>query len=93
MSVTLQSLRELRVLLDSLGPTCINGPLSERLPDPTQKPRHTGEAPSDDPPATLLYKAECSVADEMVTDLRNGRPLDIPVNRDLVSSGTDFSDT
>ena len=91
MSVTLQSLRELRVLLDSYHPTPNNGYLSERLSEPTL--RHTDEAPWDDARTTLLSKAGCSATDEMATSLRTGCPLNAPVNNDSVWSDIDLSGT
>jgi len=93
MSVTLQSLRELRALLDSLRPTCNDGALSDRPSDPNQKLHQTGEAVSDNPLTTLPYDAECSISGEMASGLPNGRALDIPVSKDSITPETGFSDT
>jgi hypothetical protein len=92
MSVTLQSLRELRALLDPSRSGC-NGPSSEPPSESNQNLPDASEAPSDRQVTMSLISAECSATGEMATAALPDCPSDVSVDIEFVLSGTGFSDT
>ena len=92
MSVTLQSLRELRALLDTSRPGG-KGPSSEQASESNQKLPDASEAPSDRRVTMSLIGAECSATGETATAALPDCPSDVSVDTEFVLSGTSFSDT
>lgn len=90
MSATLQSLLDLRALLDSLWPTFGSRHASESRLNAGHRSPRAGEVVGGYSAAMLPFDAESFAADK--ASFTSG-PSDIPVNGESMTSYADFSDT